>query len=101
MTELSKLKIPVISVVFGSSTAGGAYQPGMSDYNIFIRNQSKAFLAGPPLVQMATGEISDDETLGGAKMHSEISGFSDYLAENDSDAIRICRNVVNLLNIYK
>ncbi|MEC7479354.1 MAG: carboxyl transferase domain-containing protein, partial [Pseudomonadota bacterium] len=101
MTELSKLKIPVISVVFGSSTAGGAYQPGMSDYNIFIRNQSKAFLAGPPLVQMATGEISDDETLGGAKMHSEISGFSDYLAENDSDAIRICRNVVNHLNIYK
>ena len=50
---------------------------------------------------MATGEISDDETLGGAKMHSEISGFSDYLAENDSDAIRICRNVVNHLNIYK
>jgi len=101
MTELSKLKIPVISVVFGSSTAGGAYQPGMSDYNIFIRNQSKAFLAGPPLVQMATGEISDDETLGGAKMHSEISGFSDYLAENDNDAIRICRNVVNHLNINK
>ena len=100
-TELSKLKIPVISVVFGSSTAGGAYQPGMSDYNIFIRNQSKAFLAGPPLVQMATGEISDDETLGGAKMHSEISGFSDYLAENDNDAIRICRNVVNHLNINK
>ena len=101
MTELSKLKIPVISVVFGSSTAGGAYQPGMTDYNIFIRNQSKAFLAGPPLVQMATGEISDDETLGGAKMHSEISGFSDYLAENDNDAIRICRNVVNHLNMYK
>ncbi len=101
MTELSKLKIPVISVVFGSSTAGGAYQPGMSDYNIFIRNQSKAFLAGPPLVQMATGEISDDEILGGAKMHSEISGFSDYLAENDNDAIRICRNVVNHLNINK
>lgn len=101
MTELSKLKIPVVSVVFGSSTAGGAYQPGMSDYNIFIKNQSKAFLAGPPLVQMATGEISDDETLGGAKMHSEISGFSDYLAEDEMDAIRICRNVVSHLNIVK
>ena len=101
MTELSKLKIPVVSIVFGSSTAGGAYQPGMSDYNIFIKNQSKAFLAGPPLVQMATGEISDDETLGGAKMHSEISGFSDYLAEDEMDAIRICRNVVSHLNIVK
>ena len=101
MTELSKLKIPVVSVVFGSSTAGGAYQPGMSDYNIFIKNQSKAFLAGPPLVQMATGEISDDETLGGAKMHSEVSGFSDYLAEDEMDALRICRNVVSHLNIVK
>ena len=101
MTELSKLKIPVVSIVFGSSTAGGAYQPGMSDYNIFIKNQSKAFLAGPPLVQMATGEISDDETLGGAKMHSEVSGFSDYLAEDEMDALRICRNVVSHLNIVK
>ena len=101
MTELSKLKIPVISLVFGSSTAGGAYQPGMSDYNIFIRNQSKVFLGGPPLVQMATGEISDDESLGGAKMHSEVSGFSDYLAEDEMDALRICRNVVNHLNLVK
>ena len=92
MTELSKLRIPVISVVFGSSTAGGAYQPGMSDYNIFIKDQSKAFLAGPPLVKMATGEESDDETLGGAKMHSEISGLSDYLAEDEMDALRICRD---------
>src|SRR6056300_766707 len=101
MTELSKLKIPVVSIVFGSSTAGGAYQPGMSDYNIFIKNQSKAFLAGPPLVQMATGEISDDETLGGAKMHSEVSGFSDYLAEDEMDALRICREVVSHLNWKK
>ena len=76
MTELSKLKIPVISLVFGSSTAGGAYQPGMSDYNIFIKNQSKVFLGGPPLVQMATGEISDDESLGGAKC---IQKFQDFL----------------------
>ncbi|MDA9805406.1 acyl-CoA carboxylase subunit beta [Gammaproteobacteria bacterium] len=101
MTELSKLRIPVISVVFGSSTAGGAYQPGMSDYNIFIKGQSKAFLAGPPLVKMATGEESDDETLGGAKMHSEQSGLSDYLAEDEMDALRICREVVSHLNWTK
>ena len=101
MTELSKLRIPVISVVFGSSTAGGAYQPGMSDYNIFIKGQSKAFLAGPPLVKMATGEESNDETLGGAKMHSEQSGLSDYLAEDEMDALRICREVVSHLNWYK
>ena len=98
MTELSKLRIPVISVVFGSSTAGGAYQPGMSDYNIFIKDQSMAFLAGPPLVRMATGEESDSETLGGAKMHSEKSGLSDYLAEDEMDALRLCRQVVSHLN---
>jgi acetyl-CoA carboxylase carboxyltransferase component len=101
MTELSKMRIPVISVVFGSSTAGGAYQPGMSDYNIFIKGQSKAFLAGPPLVKMATGEESDDETLGGAQMHSEKSGLSDYLAEHEMDALRICREVVSHLNWNK
>ena len=101
MTELSKLRIPVISVVFGSSTAGGAYQPGMSDYIIFIKDQSKAFLAGPPLVKMATGEESDDETLGGAQMHSEVSGLSDYLAEDEMDALRICREVVSHLNWSK
>ena len=101
MTELSKLKIPVISVVFGSSTAGGAYQPGMSDYNIFIKDQSQVFLAGPPLVKAATGEESDAETLGGAKMHSEVSGLSDYLAEDEMDALRICREVVSHLNWKK
>ena len=101
MTELSKMRIPVISVVFGSSTAGGAYQPGMSDYNIFVKDQAKVFLAGPPLVKMATGEESDDETLGGAKMHSEVSGLSDYLAEDEMDAIRLCRNVVSHLHWKK
>ena len=101
MTELSKMRIPVISVVFGSSTAGGAYQPGMSDYNIFVKDQAKVFLAGPPLVKMATGEESDDETLGGAKMHSETSGLSDYLADDEMDAIRICRNVVSHLHWQK
>ena len=101
MTELSKMRIPTIAVVFGSSTAGGAYQPGMSDYNIFIKDQSKVFLAGPPLVKMATGEESDDETLGGAQMPSEVSGLSDYLAEDEMDALRICREVVSHLNWKK
>ena len=98
LTELSKMRIPVISIVFGSSTAGGAYQPGMSDYNIFVKDQAKVFLAGPPLVKMATGEVSDDETLGGAKMHSEVSGLSDYLAEDEMDALRLCRSVISHLH---
>jgi acetyl-CoA carboxylase carboxyltransferase component len=101
VTELSKMGIPSIAVVFGSSTAGGAYQPGMSDYNIFIKEQSKVFLGGPPLVQMATGEISDDETLGGAQMHAETSGLADYLAEDELDAIRMCREVVSHFNHRK
>ncbi|MDH3212932.1 MAG: acyl-CoA carboxylase subunit beta [Myxococcales bacterium] len=101
MIELSKLRIPTVCVVFGSSTAGGAYQPGMSDYNIVIKHQSKIFLAGPPLVKMATGEESDDETLGGAKMHAEISGLGEYLAEDEHDALRLCREVVSHLNWRK
>jgi acetyl-CoA carboxylase carboxyltransferase component len=99
--ELSKMKVPTVCVVFGSSTAGGAYQPGMSDYNIFIKEKSKVFLAGPPLVKMATGEESNSETLGGAQMHSEVSGLSDYLAEDEMDAIRMCREVVSHLNWRK
>jgi acetyl-CoA carboxylase carboxyltransferase component len=101
MIELSKLEIPTVCVVFGSSTAGGAYQPGMSDYNIVIKKQSKIFLAGPPLVKMATGEESDDETLGGAQMHAEISGLGEYLAEDEHDALRLCREVVSHLNWRK
>ena len=101
MIELSKLEIPTVCVVFGSSTAGGAYQPGMSDYNIVIKKQSKIFLAGPPLVKMATGEVSDDETLGGAQMHAEISGLGEYLAEDEPDALRLCREVVSHLNLKK
>jgi len=101
MIELSKLKIPTVCVVFGSSTAGGAYQPGMSDYNIVIREHSKIFLAGPPLVKMATGEESDDETLGGAQMHAEISGLGEYLAEDERDALRLCREAVSHLNWRK
>lgn len=101
MIELSKLEIPTICVVFGSSTAGGAYQPGMSDYNVVIKKQSKIFLAGPPLVKMATGEESDDETLGGAKMHAETSGLGEYLAEDEPDALRMCREIMSHLNWKK
>ncbi len=101
ITELSKLRIPTISVVFGASTAGGAYQPGMSDYNIFIRNQSRVFLGGPPLVKMATGEDADEESLGGADMHCTVSGLGDYLAQDEPDGIRICREVVSHLNWRK
>ena len=101
ITELSKLRIPTISVVFGASTAGGAYQPGMSDYNIFIKKQSKVFLGGPPLVKMATGEDADEESLGGADMHTTISGLGDYLADDEVDGIRICREVVSHLNWRK
>jgi acetyl-CoA carboxylase carboxyltransferase component len=101
MIELSKLRIPTVCVVFGSSTAGGAYQPGLSDYNVFVREQSKVFLAGPPLVKMATGEESDDESLGGAEMHTEVSGLAEYLAEDERDALRLCREVVSHLNWRK
>ena len=101
MIELSKLEIPTVCVVFGSSTAGGAYQPGMSDYNVVIKEQSKIFLAGPPLVKMATGEESDAESLGGAQMHAEVSGLGEYLAEDERDALRLCREVVSHLNWRK
>ncbi len=101
ITELSKMRIPTVSVVFGSSTAGGAYQPGMSDYNIFIKKQSKVFLGGPPLVKMATGEDADEESLGGAEMHTQISGLGDYLAEDEHDGIRMCRDVLAHLNWRK
>lgn len=92
--RMSALGIPQISLVFGSSTAGGAYVPGMSDYTVFVRNQAYAYLGGPPLVKMATGEETDDETLGGAAMHAQVSGLADYLAADDADAIRIGRRIV-------
>ncbi len=101
LIELSKLGIPTVCVVFGSSTAGGAYQPGLSDYTIVVKEQSKIFLAGPPLVKMATGEDADDETLGGARLHAEVSGTGDYFAEDEMDAIRQCREVVSHLNWQK
>ena len=101
ITELSKMRIPTISLVFGASTAGGAYQPGMSDYNILIKNQSRVFLGGPPLVKMATGEDADAESLGGADMHTSISGLGDYLANDEMDGIRMCREVIAHLNWRK
>ncbi|MEH0156175.1 carboxyl transferase domain-containing protein [Limibacter armeniacum] len=97
ITRRSRNGIPTISVVFGNSTAGGAYVPGMSDYAIFIKQQAKVFLAGPPLVKMATNEIVDDESLGGAEMHSRTSGVSDYLAEDELDGIRIAREIISNL----
>ncbi len=101
MIELSKLGIPTVCVVFGSSTAGGAYQPGLSEIVIAVKEQSKIFLAGPPLVRMATGEVSEDEELGGARLHAEVSGLADYFAEDEMDAIRMCREVISHLNWRK
>ncbi len=98
LTRSSARKQPTIALVFGNSTAGGAYVPGMSDYTVFVRGAAKVFLGGPPLVKMATGEESDDESLGGAEMHARVSGLADYLAEDEHDAIRIGRRIVARLN---
>ncbi|MCB5167609.1 acyl-CoA carboxylase subunit beta [Streptomyces bambusae] len=98
LTRLSAEGIPTIAVVFGNSTAGGAYVPGMSDHTIMVKDRSKVFLGGPPLVKMATGEESDDESLGGADMHARISGLADQLAADEEDAIRQARRVVARLN---
>jgi acyl-CoA carboxylase subunit beta len=101
LTRLSAAGIPVITLVFGSSTAGGAYMPGMSDYTVFQRGAAKVFLGGPPLVKMAIDEDADEEELGGAEMHSRVSGLSDYLAIDEPDAIRIGRQIVAHLNWRK
>ncbi|HZS04967.1 MAG TPA: carboxyl transferase domain-containing protein [Blastocatellia bacterium] len=95
ITRRSKARIPSVSVVFGNSTAGGAYLPGMSDYVVMVKRQAQVFLGGPPLVKMATGEVIDEESLGGAEMHSRISGLSDYLAEDELDGLRIARDIVS------
>lgn len=95
--RLSAAGIPQITVVHGSSTAGGAYMPGLSDYVIMVRGRAKVFLAGPPLLKAATGEIADDEDLGGADMHATVAGTCEYLAEDDADGIRIAREVVGKL----
>jgi geranyl-CoA carboxylase beta subunit len=97
LARLSAAGVPVVTVVHGSSTAGGAYFPGLSDYVIMVRGRARAFLAGPPLLKAATGEIATEEELGGAEMHARVSGLAEYVAENDADAIRIARDVVSRL----
>ncbi|HEY3468600.1 MAG TPA: carboxyl transferase domain-containing protein [Amycolatopsis sp.] len=101
LTELSSLGIPTVAIVFGNSTAGGAYVPGMCDYAVLVDRQAKVFLGGPPLVKMATGEEADDESLGGAEMHSRVSGLSDYFAVDERDAIRLGRRIVSRINWCK
>lgn len=101
ITRRSREKIPTVSIVFGSCTAGGAYIPGMSDYVIMVDQNAMMYLAGPPLVKMALGEVVDDETLGGAALHSRVSGVSDYLARDEQDAVRIARSVVRRLGWRK
>jgi acetyl-CoA carboxylase carboxyltransferase component len=99
LTQMSAARIPTIALVFGNSTAGGAYVPGMSDWVVMVRGGAKVFLGGPPLVKMATGEESDDESLGGADMHARVSGLADYLAEDEVDCLRIGRDIVRRLNL--
>lgn len=94
LARLSAAGLPVVTVTHGSSTAGGAYQTGLSDYIVMVRGRTRAFLAGPPLLKAATGEIATEEELGGAEMHTTISGLGDYLAEDDRDAIRIARQIM-------
>ncbi|MGC0316378.1 acyl-CoA carboxylase subunit beta [Kitasatospora acidiphila] len=101
LTRLSAAGIPTIAVVFGNSTAGGAYVPGMSDHTVLVKERAKVFLGGPPLVKMATGEESDDESLGGAEMHARVSGLADYFAVDEPDAIRQARRIVHRLHWRK
>ncbi len=101
LARISASGLPVVTVVHGSSTAGGAYQTGLSDYIIMIRGRSRAFLAGPPLLLAATGEVATEEDLGGAEMHTGISGLGDYLAEDDRDAVRIARDLIGKLELNR
>ncbi|MCA1746434.1 MAG: acyl-CoA carboxylase subunit beta, partial [Bacteroidales bacterium] len=95
--RLSAAGIPQVAVVMGSCTAGGAYVPAMSDETIIVRDQGTIFLGGPPLVKAATGEDVTAEELGGGHVHTSISGVADHLAENDRDALQICRNIFETL----
>ena len=95
--RMSAMGLPQITLVHGSATAGGAYQPGLSDYVVVVRDKARLFLAGPPLLKAATGEVASDEELGGAQMHAQVAGTAEYLAENDADGLRIVREIVSLL----
>ncbi|KAA5840016.1 acyl-CoA carboxylase subunit beta [Pseudomonas chlororaphis] len=95
--RMSAMGLPQITVVHGSATAGGAYQPGLSDYVVVVRGKAKLFLAGPPLLKAATGEVATDEELGGAEMHAQVAGTAEYLAENDGDGVRIVRDILDAL----
>ncbi|MGC4060463.1 MAG: carboxyl transferase domain-containing protein [Aquabacterium sp.] len=95
--RLSAMGIPQIAVVHGSSTAGGAYLPGLSDYVILVKGRSSIYLAGPPLVKAAIGEDATDEDLGGAEMHASVTGLGEYLTDNDAHAIAMCREVLDKL----
>ena len=101
LSRLSAAKIPTIALVFGNSTAGGAYIPGMCDYVVMVKERAKVFLGGPPLVKMATGEEADDEELGGAEMHARQSGLADYMAADEQDALRLGRQIVKRLGHRK
>ncbi|HIV71815.1 MAG TPA: acyl-CoA carboxylase subunit beta [Candidatus Aquabacterium excrementipullorum] len=95
--RLSAMGVPQIAVVHGSSTAGGAYLPGLSDYVILVRERSSIYLAGPPLVKAAIGEDSTDEDLGGAEMHASVTGLGEYLCDNDAHAIAMARELMDKL----
>ena len=97
MARLSAAGLPQITVVHGSSTAGGAYIPGLSDYVIVVKERSRIFLAGPPLVKAALGEDADEETLGGALMHTSVSGTAEYMAQDDAHALEIARELMGKL----
>jgi acetyl-CoA carboxylase carboxyltransferase component len=101
LTRLTAAGIPTISLVFGSSTAGGAYLPGMSQYTVLVKEAATVYLGGPPLVKMAINEEIDDESLGGAEMHARVSGLADYLAEDEHDALRLGRQIVSDLRWTK
>jgi 3-methylcrotonyl-CoA carboxylase beta subunit len=101
IANMSAAGIPQIAVVMGSCTAGGAYVPAMSDESIIVKGQGTIFLGGPPLVKAATGEVVTPEELGGAEVHTRVSGVSDHYAQNDAHALAICRRIVAGLNTRK
>src|SRR5690606_11766896 len=101
ITRASAERRPTVALVFGNSTAGGAYLPGMSDYVVMVKERAKVFLGGPPLVKMGTGEESDDETLGGAEMQARQSGLADYLAVEEQYDIILGHRIIARLNWRK